>query len=251
MDHWKSLKGRNDRYIAVSSLSPHCRLVYLQGLFNRYWWNRMLRHLLLAVAALCLGCLIYALFPSSDLRHRVSLASAYVAVIYFAFSLSLGPYRIWRKLPNPVSFDLRRDVGIWVGLLATLHTVVGLMVHLRGRMWMYFLENLHPVRVQKSWFGLANYFGTVAVLVFLLLLAVSNDLSLRKLGTARWKSVQRWSYVAAGLTVVHGFAYQFVEKRQIGWVAVLLVVTTVAINLQLTGFLLVRRARIARTYSPL
>jgi DMSO/TMAO reductase YedYZ heme-binding membrane subunit len=64
------------------------------------------------------------------LGHRLSLASAYVAVIYLAISLALGPYRIWRKLPNPISFDLRRDIGIWVGLLAILHTAVGLTVHL-------------------------------------------------------------------------------------------------------------------------
>src|SRR6266851_1364914 len=74
-------------------------------------WNRLLRHMLLAVAALCIGSAIYALLPAPDLRHRISLASAYVAIIYLAISLALGPYRIWRKLPNPISFDLRRDIG--------------------------------------------------------------------------------------------------------------------------------------------
>jgi len=219
----------------------------LRDPFNRYWWNRLLRHMLLAVAALGIGSAIYALLPRPDLRHRISLASAYVAIIYLAISLALGPYRIWRKLPNPISFDLRRDIGIWVGSLASLHTVVGLTVHLRGRMWMYFLEQLHPVRVQKSPFGLANYLGVAAMLVFLLLLLISNDSSVRKLGTARWKSIQRWSYVGAGLTVVHGLAYQFVEKRQAEWVAVLLVIAALAAGLQVTGFLLVRRARTVST----
>jgi len=203
--------------------------------------------MLLAVAALCIGSAIYALLPAPDLRHRISLASAYVAIIYLAISLALGPYRIWRKLPNPISFDLRRDIGIWVGSLASLHTMVGLTVHLRGRMWMYFLEQLHPVRVQKSLFGLANYLGVAAVLVFLLLVLISNDLSVRKLGTTRWKSIQRWSYVAAGLTVVHGLAYQFVEKRQAWWVAVFLVIVALATGLQVTGLLLIRRARTVST----
>jgi methionine sulfoxide reductase heme-binding subunit len=206
--------------------------------------------MLLAVAALCIGWAIYASLSFPDSRHRLSLASAYVSVIYLAISLALGPYRIWRKLPNPISFDLRRDIGIWVGLLAILHTLVGLTVHLRGRMWMYFLEHLHPVRVQKSLFGVANYLGAAAVLVFLLLVLISNNLSLRKLGTGRWKSIQRWGYVAAGLTVVHGFAYQFVEKRQAGWVAVLLVIVGLAAGLQVTGFLLVRRARNVPTGIP-
>lgn len=228
-------------------MSLRRRLVHLRDLLNRYWWNRLLRHMLLAVAALCIGSEIYALLPPPDFRHRISLASAYVAIIYLAISLALGPYRIWRKLPNPISFDLRRDIGIWVGLLASLHTVVGLTVHLRGRMWMYFLEQLHPVRVQKSLFGLANYLGVAAMLIVLVLVLISNDLSVRRLGTARWKSVQSWSYVAAGLTVIHGLVYQFVEKRQAGWVAVVLVIVALATGLQLTGFLLVRRARTVTT----
>lgn len=201
----------------------------------------MLRHWMLAAVALCLGWMIYSRFPSSDLRQRISLASAYVALIYLVFSLALGPYRVWRKIPNPVSFDLRRDVGIWTGLLATSHTAVGLTVHLRGRMWMYFLERLHPIAIQKSWFGFANYSGAVAALVFVLLLAISNDLSLRKLGTARWKSIQRWSYVASGLTIAHGLAFQFVEKRKTGWVTVLMLMAALAIAFQVAGYLRISR----------
>lgn len=197
--------------------------------------------------ALCLGALITAAFQSWDLRQRISLASAYVALIYLALSLSLGPYRVWRKLSNPISFDLRRDIGIWVGVLAVVHTIVGLMVHLRGRMWMYFLASLSPIRMQISWFGLANYLGGMATLIFVLLLAISNDLSLRELGTKRWKSVQRCSYVAAILTIVHGFAYQFVEKRRIDWVIVLAVLVCLAIGLQLAGFSIVRRKRTVST----
>lgn len=173
----------------------------------------------------------------------MSLASAYVALIYLALSLSLGPYRVWRKLSNPISFDLRRDLGIWVGLLAFVHTIIGLMVHLRGRMWMYFLASLSPIRMQTSWFGLANYLGGMATLIFVLLLAISNDISLRELGTKRWKSVQRCSYVAAMLTVVHGFAYQFVEKRRIDWVIVLALLVCLTLGLQFVGFSIVRRKR--------
>lgn len=36
---------------------------------------------------------------------------------------------------HPTSFDLRRDVGIWTGVLAIVHTAI-VTVHLRGRMWM-------------------------------------------------------------------------------------------------------------------
>jgi len=215
----------------------------LRQIINRYWRQRVLRHLFLAIAALCLGTGIYALLPHPDVRHRISLASAYVAIIYLVISLAVGPYRLWQKLHNPTSFDLRRDIGIWVGLLATLHTVVGLTVHLRGRMWMYFLQTLHPPHPQISLFGFANYTGAIATIIFLILLLISNDLSLRNLGTERWKSFQRWSYVAAGSTVIHGAAYQFVEKRQVGWILLLIGSAVAALSIQTVGFVLVRRGR--------
>ena len=108
---------------------------------------------------------------------------------------------------------------------------------------MYFLKSLNPIRIQISWFGLANYLGGIATLIFVLLLAISNDLSLRELGTKRWKSVQRCSYVAAMLTVVHGLTYQFVEKRRIDWVIVFAVLVCLTLGLQIVGLSIVCRKR--------
>ncbi len=62
--------------------------------------------------------------------------------------------------------------------------------------------------------------GLGAALLFLMLLAISNDSSLRTLKTSRWKSLQRWTYVAFVLTGAHGIAYQLVEKRHMPWVLV-------------------------------
>jgi len=148
------------------------------------------------------------------------MASAYAGLFFLAASLWLGPWNLLRRKPNPISSDLRRDVGIWAGLLALLHTAVGLTVHLRGRMWMYFLKGLHPLRLQDTNFGFANYTGLFAALVFMILVAISNDLSLRRLGVSRWKSLQRWAYVAFALTVAHGILYQLIEKRRLPWVLI-------------------------------
>ena len=84
------------------------------------------------------------------------MASAYAGLFFLAASLSLGPWNVLRRKPNPVSSDLRRDVGIWAGVLALIHTAVGLTVHLRGRMWMYFFKGLHPLRLQNTSFGLGK-----------------------------------------------------------------------------------------------
>ena len=83
----------------------------------------------------------------------------------------------------------------------------------------------------------------MGALLFLLLLAISNDLSLRRLGTRRWKWLQRWTYAAVALTVLHAVAYQRIEKRQ-GLYELLLAATTFAIAaLQLGGW---RRAKARR-----
>ena len=100
---------------------------------------------------------------------------------------------------------------------------------------MYFFKRLHPVALQYSAFGAANYTGLVAALLFLILLAISNDLSLRAMGAQRWKRSQRWAYVAAALTVGHGVIFQHVEGRHTVWRAVLYLGVGVTLALQLVG----------------
>jgi sulfoxide reductase heme-binding subunit YedZ len=169
------------------------------------------------------------------------MATAYAGLIFLAASLWLGPWNVLRRRPNSISFDLRRDVGIWTGILAILHTVLGLTVHLRGRMWMYFFKRLHPLKLQDTQFGFANFTGLAAALLFLMLLAISNDLSLRTLKTRRWKSLQRWTYAAFVLTCAHGIAYQLVEKRHLGWVLVFAGVMSAIAAGQILGFVQVQR----------
>src|SRR3954453_20554893 len=147
-----------------------------------YWVGRSKRQATLAAGAIAIIYLAYAATPPPDVRHRLSMATAYAGLLFLAVSLWIGPWNVLRRLPNPVSFDLRRDIGIWTGILAILHTIIGLTVHLRGRMWMYFLKSRHPLKLQNTQFGFANFTGLGAVLLFVMLLAISNDISLRKLG---------------------------------------------------------------------
>ena len=87
------------------------------------------------------------------------MGTAYAALGLLVWSLALGPWNVLRRRGNPVSFDLRRDVSIWAGVLAIVHTAVGLTVHLRGRMWMYFFKRLHPPRLQSNAFGPRTILG--------------------------------------------------------------------------------------------
>lgn len=208
---------------------------------NDHWLRRFRRHFFLAAAAVAILCVAYAATPPPDVRHRLSMGTAYAGLIFLALSLWLGPWNVLRQQPNPIRFDQRRDVGIWTGILAIVHTAIGLTVHLRGRMWMYFLKRLHPFKLQNTQFGFANFAGLGAALLFLMLLAISNDLSVRTLGTRRWKSLQRWTYAAFALTAAHGIAYQLVEKRHVPWVLVFALVMSAVAAGQIFGFVQVQR----------
>ena len=209
---------------------------------SQYWLRRTWRLLLLCGFALLICTVAYLLTPWPDIRHRLSMATAYAALSFFAASLMLGPWNVLRHRHTPVSYDLRRDVGILTGVLALVHTGVGLTVHLRGRMWMYFLKGLHPVRVQANAFGAANYAGLIAAAIFALLLMLSNDWSLRTLGALRWKSLQRWTYSAFVLTVIHAILYQWVEKRHLPWVVFFTATSLIIIVAQSLGYSHMRRS---------
>jgi len=208
---------------------------------SAYWVNRTKRHCLLAMSAVVLTAAAYLATPPPDFRHRFSMATAYASLAFFVVSLWLGPWNVLRRRPNPVSFDLRRDIGIWAAVLALVHTVVGLTVHLRGRMWMYFFKRLHPLTIQNTEFGFANFVGLGAALLFLILLAISNDLSLRRLGVTRWKAIQQWAYVTFGLTIAHGHAYQMIEKRKVPWVIVFACLSVAAVVIQTIGWTVKRQ----------
>jgi sulfoxide reductase heme-binding subunit YedZ len=205
---------------------------------NGYFYRRLRRHLMIAAVAIAITGVVYFLSPG-EFRHRLSMGTAYAGLAFIGGSLWLGPWNVIRRRPNPVSFDLRRDVGIWAAILAILHTAVGLTVHLRGRMWMYFVKGFHPLRLQSNQFGWANYLGLIAGLLFAMLLVISNDVSLRGLGTRRWKQLQRWAYLAAALTVAHGVLFQMVEKRHLMWLGMFYGLTVVVVMIQIAGFLVV------------
>jgi sulfoxide reductase heme-binding subunit YedZ len=149
-----------------------------------------------------------------------------------------------------VSTDLRRDIGIWAALLGLFHTIVGLQVHMKGRFWLYFVFSPNEDRflpVRYDLFGFANYTGLAATLVLIMLLALSNDLSLRRLGARRWKSLQRWNYPCCIFVVLHGVAYQFIENRSLWFIGLFGSIVLVAGALQLAGF---RKKRLLKTREP-
>jgi sulfoxide reductase heme-binding subunit YedZ len=165
------------------------------------------------------------------------MATAYVSLALLVATLAPGPINLLRRQPNPVSTDLRRDLGIWAFILGLAHTVVGLQVHMKS-LWLYFFREITGPQawsLRRDQFGLANYTGLAAALLLVFLVALSNDVSLKRLGAPRWKSLQRWNYALFALVLVHGILYQVIEKRTLPWPIWLGALALAAVILQVAG----------------
>ncbi len=199
-------------------------------------------HLPLGLATIAGVILFYALRPISDLISRLSFATAYPALILMTAALAIGPLKILSGWRPAVSLDLRRDVGIWAGIAGVIHAGIGQCVHLRWRPWLYYVydpadKTKHILPIRHDLFGLANYTGLAGALILLALLATSNDMSLRWLGTPGWKSLQRWNYGCFGLTAVHTFVYQEgIESQTLPFLGTAVVAVGVALVLQWIGY---------------
>lgn len=183
---------------------------------------------------------LYFTRPYPDVLTRLSFSTAYTAIFLLAFTLLIGPWNVIRKRGNPVSVDLRRDAGIWAGILGIVHTMVGQCVHLRGRPWLYYLYSAqeHHRGLRHDLFGFANYTGAIAALLLVALLATSNDYSLRRFGPPRWKGLQRWNYTLFGLAAAHAIAYLIIEKQKISFDVIIAVCIVLTLVVQLSGFVM-------------
>ena len=195
-------------------------------------------HLPIALGTAAGLALTYLLVQSPNPVFRWSMATAYVGLALLGATLVTGPINVLRSRPNPVSTDLRRDLGIWAGVLAIVHFLVGWQVHMPHRYlyWLQEVKGSHALRPRTDLFGFANYTGLAAVLIAVLLLALSNDYYLRSLGSARWKRLQRWNYALFGLVLLHGVAFQVIETRKLPFVIALSVLVVAALLLQLQGY---------------
>ena len=151
------------------------------------------------------------------------------------------------KRKNPISTYFRRDIGITGGMLAVLHSVTGLFVHLRGNSWMYFLNKTeHGYSIRLDDFGKANYTGLFSCLIIIVLLMTSNDFSIRKLDRVVWKNIQRFSYLAFILAIIHCLYYKIVQTNlNLVWY-IYIPLLTVVILFQVAGIRMKIRSQVAK-----
>ena len=243
----------------ASRLDAYCRGVsgnrsgkYSEAMTSKRLARRLVtHHLPIGFMSVGVALLLYVTRPYPDVITKLSFATAYPALLLLALTLAIGPWRVLRSLPIQSSMDLRRDFGIWAGIFGVFHALVGNFVHLRGRPWLYYIydnwqeKHVQPFRYDA--FGWANHTGLIAALILLALLATSNDVALRKLGTPGWKRLQRWIYVCFALTGIHTLIYLVgIKSMDATWFIVAVVAILITVAFQWIGYAR-RRAIVVKT----
>jgi DMSO/TMAO reductase YedYZ heme-binding membrane subunit len=199
---------------------------------------RVLRHGLLLTLSAAATLLAWYGGDVATARDRASLLTAWLCFAFLLAALSIGPRHAMRTGRPLLNNLVRRDLGIWAALTGLAHLGFATAVVMTPAYFRNYITGPDDAPLP----GLAGWAGTASILagyvigcLFLLLLALSSDRALRRLGPVRWKRWQRSAYVAFGLSVAHGVVFQFIEQRTGAWLAALLVGTVAVLGLQRLG----------------
>lgn len=199
--------------------------------------ERLKKHNLPLISlVLIAGLIFYFKKGNRGTINLITQATGYISLVILAISLVVGSANLLLKHKNPISTYLRRDISIIGGGLAVTHSITGLFVHLRGKTWLYFLnqtENGYSIRLDN--FGLANYSGLISALIIMLLLIISSDYLIKKLNPDNWKKIQRLSYLMFILTLIHCYFYRIGKDNLHVFYWFYLPLFTIVLTFQLIG----------------
>jgi methionine sulfoxide reductase heme-binding subunit len=162
-------------------------------------------------------CFIFYVFRSQPLTTIpfITYTSGYLSIFLIALSMLLGPVNLILKQKNPISSYIRRDIGIFGGILGIVHSAVGLFMHFTGKPWLYFVKEVEDgFSIRFGNFGLANYTGLLGVLILIFLLVISNDYFLVKYKAVKWKNLQRFTYLLFILVIAHSVFYRLNAEKE-------------------------------------
>lgn len=154
---------------------------------------------------------------------RLSLLTAWLCTGFLVAALAWGPVQVLRTGRPVLNSLVRRDLGIWAALTGLAHLWLATVMVMTP---VYFQTYITPGDGSDP--GLAGWIGTggilagyVVGLLFLMLLGLSSNRALKRLGPERWKRLQRWAWPAFLLTVAHGVVFQVIEGRTGLWLFIL------------------------------
>lgn len=210
-------------------------------------------HLLLGGMVIVLYTLIARRFPPGKQGELLLIFLGYLSLFLVGITLLIGPFNLLRQRRNPVNIDLRRDIGIWAGITGCLHVLLAVQGRLRdNQILFYFLRRTSAGYAPLfTVYGFSNDTGLLATLLLLLLLALSNTLTLRVLKGKRWKWLQRSTYLLTLLALIHTFGYQYLNLRGPLWIDAVGGLCLVVLFCQGCGIalMLIRRRRARNAFS--
>lgn len=168
----------------------------------------------------------------------MSLLTAWLCFGLLVSTLGLGPWHALRTGKPLINDLLRRDLGIWAAITGLAHLGAATAEVMQPAYFSAYILGPPeaPMPAWTGWISTASIVGGYAVgLIFLWLLGLSNNRSLRTLGATRWKKLQGVATAAFYLAAAHGIVFQVIEGRTGGWLAGLVVASLAILALRRRG----------------
>ena len=206
--------------------------------------SRLKNHLALAVLSIGgLGAAAISGTPETA-ADRLSIVSAYFCLLLLGLALLIGPANVLRSGRLVVNSYIRRDTGIWAATTGLLHFYLANVLSMNYEYLGTYVENavqLPTAAVRSTLYNSGTISGYIIAVLFIVLLALSSDWMVRKVGLKWWKRIQRLSYLAFILTCIHAFEFQVLEARPLLWVLVVAAITGVTFAGQCLGFMAISK----------
>lgn len=157
--------------------------------------------------------------PEWDPEMRLWRAVGDAGLILLFLALAVGPLvKLWTGLGRVWLVLYRRELGVWFGFFALLHTLLVLNGWARWdarRFLGYeYVPQLGRLARLEPGFGLANLIGLVAMLMSSLLMVTSTDWAVRRLGSGAWKFLQYSAYTVFYLSALHSAYFLFMHYTE-------------------------------------
>lgn len=194
---------------------------------------KLLQHIIGYSLPLWLALLCVGWYGHWDFSQRQLLKdSGLLGMTLFAFTFLIGPInKFWVRLEGWKIF--RKYWGITATVVIAVHMVLAFYTVYKSSLSRMFSTDFSGV---YGHYHVGFWFGFVAFLYFVFMVAISNRFAMAKLGH-RWKILQTIGYVAFGSALVHFILLEtdpklgFVIKKPLGRMVFALAIVVLVLRL--------------------
>ncbi len=172
------------------------------------------RHCVVLLLAILLTYLFLVVHLKWAPMHRWNRAFADASLVLLTATMMIGPVVRLRGAWNWL-VPWRRELGVHAVGVGTIHTLIVLDGWIEWnipRMVGFLLHpNLGRYVMAEHGFGLANVLGIAALVYGAILVTISNEYAVRRLGGSVWKFIQLGAYVLWAFVVLHTAYFLFMH----------------------------------------